>query len=513
MGNQTRTIAVVLAGAVAKGAFEAGVIQALVRSDVKIARIVAASSGALNGTVLASSVRTRDLVRGADALADLWRDHAQWTEVFHASVRDLLKRDGVSDQKHLLALLHDHIQPTQPDQPDDVNLRIIVAALDGCRGAIGAEDATTFESVCDFDTTAFGSRDGLDRVFAAATASAAFPIVFAPVEIAGVGPCVDGGTVNNTPMKWALDGDIGAQVDAIVVVATSVAVRTEAPDLTGVGLIGHLADMLIEERLYRDLREAEQVNDGLAKLEALVGRGVLTGPQLDRVKAAIGWGRRRPVQVIQVRPTTALRGTAFSGFFDAGLRSEHLDAGFRRGLEVLGARGWPLRPSGRPASVRDDDVVGVAADAVVLPVAIERDRAEQVDRRSPTTISAFAERAERAAADREQHDQEHHVVEAEPVAELDPAASSGRAATAARRRATVIHSARWSGCLSRGHSSEQQQRRREPQREAVAADLDPRRAAEQLGQQRERDGEVARRGSGSSRGPNCSICACWRTSR
>lgn len=378
MGNQskTKTIAVVLAGAVAKGAFEAGAIRALVRADVKIARIVAASSGALNGSVLASSVRTRDLVRGADALADLWRDHAQWTEVFHASFRDLLKRDGVSDQKHLLALLRDHILPTQPAEPDDVNLRIIVAALNGCRGAIGAREATTFESVRDFDTTAFGSREGLERVFAAATASAAFPVAFAPVEIDGVGPCVDGGTVNNTPMKWALDGDLGARVDAIVVIATSVELRSDAPELSGVGLVGHLADMLIEERLYRDLREAEQVNDGLAKLEALVEQRVLTGPQLDRVKDALGWGRRRPVQVIQIRPQTALRGTAFSGFFDAGLRSEHLDAGFVRGLEVLGGLGWSQRPSERPASVRYDDVVGVATDPVVLPGAVERDRAE-----------------------------------------------------------------------------------------------------------------------------------------
>jgi NTE family protein len=68
MGDKTKTIAIVLAGAVARGAFEAGVIRALADADVKIVRIVAASAGALNGTVLASAVRERKVRAGAEAL-------------------------------------------------------------------------------------------------------------------------------------------------------------------------------------------------------------------------------------------------------------------------------------------------------------------------------------------------------------------------------------------------------------------------------------------------------------
>lgn len=51
-----------------------------------------------------------------------------------------------------------------------------------------------------------------------------------------------------------------------------------------------------------------------------------------------------------------LPGNAFAGFFDAGLRSEYLDIGYNRGLEVLGGLGWSHRPehrSDRPAR-RDD---------------------------------------------------------------------------------------------------------------------------------------------------------------
>jgi NTE family protein len=375
----TKTIALVLAGAVAQGAFEVGVIRALARADVDIVRIVASSSGALNGAVLASALRMGDPVAGGETLAMLWRDHAEWNEVFHASLRDILKRDGLSDQGGLLRLLREHVAPTQPADPAAVNLRLIVAAMRGCAGAIGARPATTFESVRDFHSVDFGSHAGLERVFAAAVASAALPMVFAPVEIDGVGPCVDGGTVNNTPMKWALDGAIGASVDAIVVVATTMEQRAGAPDVDGfLPRLGQLTGMLIEERLYRDLREAEQVNAGLTGLARLVQSGELTAAQLAAVEQALGWAGRRVVDIVPIRPATELPGNAFAGFFDADLRRAYLDIGYTRGLEVLGQRGWRQRPEARDPrrSVRHDDIVGVAADAVVLPRSIEGDRAE-----------------------------------------------------------------------------------------------------------------------------------------
>ena len=377
MGNQSKKIAVVLGGAVAKGAFEAGVIQALTRADVDIVRIVATSSGALNGTVLASAVRERDPIAGAETLAQLWRDHAEWNEVFRLSFHDIFKRDGMSDQKRLLALLRDHVPPSQPDDPAPVNLRLIVAALRGRDGRIGERPATTFESVLDFSSDDFASPAGLEGVFTAAVASAAFPLVFAPVQISGVGPCIDGGAVNNTPLKQALDGALGAELDAVVVIATSVEQNTEPPeDLNGfTPLVGHIANMLIDERLYRDLRHAERVNTKIAGLDQLARDGKLTLQQLADVKRVLGWTTRRVVQIIPIRPRTTLPGNAFAGFFDADLRSEYLEAGFLRGLEVLGGLGWSHRPD-TPAAVRDDRVAGVAPDPVVPPPPVDHDRVE-----------------------------------------------------------------------------------------------------------------------------------------
>lgn len=374
-GHRPRTIALVLAGAVAQGAFEVGAIRALVRTDVRIARIVATSSGALNGTVLAAALWRREPVAGVETLAELWREHAAWNDVFHTSFRDLLRREGLSDQKRLLGLLREHIPLGPVADPAPINLRLIVAALRGCSGAIGARPATTFESMCDFQGEDFATAAGLERVFTAAVASAAFPLVFAPVEIDGIGPCVDGGAVNNTPMKWALDGALGAEIDAVVVISTSVEHRTAEPDLVGLApLASHFASMLVEERLYRDLKEATETNAGLAALDQMVADGRLTPALLREIKQVLGLADRRAVDILCIRPTRELPGNVFAGFFDAGLRRDYLDIGYDRGLEVLGGLGWSHRAVG--PSVRHDDLVAVPADPVVLPGAVERDRAE-----------------------------------------------------------------------------------------------------------------------------------------
>lgn len=332
-----KPIAVVLAGAVARGAFEAGVIRALSEANVQIVRIVAASSGALNGSLLASAVRAREVRTAADRLHALWLDHAGWTQVFHASARDLLHGEGISDQQKLREILRDNIAPSQVADPAPINLRIMVAPLRGTIGDIGGTPATTYEAFREYTADTFASQAALEDLFTAATASAAFPIVFAPVEVDKLGPCVDGGTVNNTPVKHAL-GD--PSVEAVVVVSTSVEDATAPAALHGVGLIGHLAEMLIDERLYRDLREAVDVNHALDALDALVAAAQLTAGQRAQVLGAIGWAERRKIDLVRIRPVEDIAGNAFSGFFDRDVRAELLEAGYQRGLTVLSELGW-----------------------------------------------------------------------------------------------------------------------------------------------------------------------------
>lgn len=341
-------IAVVLAGAGAKGAFEAGALHVLVRENVQIVRIVATSAGALNGVLLAAAVRAQELEAGTDKIVDLWRDHAGWIDVLHPKLRLLRKLQGFSDNAKVLKMLRAQVPP----QPlgEEINLRLLVAPLGGITRTIGDRPATSYEALADFVGVDFATPKALEKMFVAASASAAFPLVFAPVEIEGLGPCVDGGAVNNTPIAQALEGPIGDDIDAVVVISTTVEFRDGAsPELRGTALASHLGSMLIDERLFRDLREVEATNLSLERLAGLVESAVIDPSQLEQVLDALGWARRRIVDVIQIRPVEDLPGTVFSGLFDSALRAQYLEVGSQRAREVLGS-GLPVSRARRIAS-------------------------------------------------------------------------------------------------------------------------------------------------------------------
>jgi len=336
-----RNAAVILAGAVVKGAFEAGALKILADREIPVRRIVASSSGALNGAAYAAGVRARREKAAADEMIALWRDRAGFLEAFDLNVGDLLGVVGLSDQKNLLKQLRGNIRPSTLGDPAPIDLHIVVSPLNGAAGDLGGEPATTYEQVLQFTGEHFDDQDRLEEVFQAAVASSAFPGFYAPVEIPGVGPCYDGGVVNNAPIDSALDYGRDASIDAVLVIAPTAAVFPP-PDagLSGVALLSHLVDMLINERLYRDLRRARGINESLLQLEELARQKGWGPADLQEIKAAMDLGDKRVITIVQIRPPEPLPGNAFGGLFDASLRRGYVDAGLERATAVLDALGW-----------------------------------------------------------------------------------------------------------------------------------------------------------------------------
>jgi hypothetical protein len=103
-------------------------------------------------------------------------------------------------------------------------------------------------------------------------------------------------------------------------------------DLRGLALLSHLGDMLVGERLFRDTREAYEVNRGLRALE----RALPIGGLCERALRAIGWENRRVIDIVQIRPAEDLEGDAFAGFLSRRLREDYVHAGAEAARASLG---------------------------------------------------------------------------------------------------------------------------------------------------------------------------------
>ena len=345
MGKQ---IAVVLAGAVAKGAFEAGALAELTTRDVSIRRIVASSAGALNGSVLAAAVHSankpEDITAKMETLCNTWIEKGDIWHAFHFRLFKALCGIGGADHKKLLQQLHSQIEPAKPGSlENEIDLTMIVSPLKGEVSEQETEEGkkektSSFELPMPFSGKDFVTPEGVRRVIDATAASASFPGAFIPFDLPGHGPCIDGGTVNNTPLKYALAGP--DPVDTVVVIAPTPADNSfseaMAKDLHYFGLIGRLADMLINERIYRDLKEARETNAALKNIESNAKLKDLK----EEILTAIGWGPRKQVEIISIRPhpKRPLPGNGFSGFIERKLRKQYVEIGQETAKEVLDAK-------------------------------------------------------------------------------------------------------------------------------------------------------------------------------
>jgi NTE family protein len=323
--------ALVLAGAVAKGAFEAGVLAVLAERAEPISTFVATSAGALNAAVYATGVRYGRERRAAEVLLQLWAEQADWQHVVDFDWRGLLGGRGLSSTTALEGIVERGMQHVaQSAEPGfDVSVKLVTTALHGLVHDAKGRPTTTFEHLIKLSKESFDTVEGRRRVATAAVASAAFPGLFVPVDVAGVGPCVDGGAVNNAPISWAIaDG-----AERVIVVTGDPATQPAEAKLAWLDLIGKEVDIAINERLFRDLLQARSINQKLASLETELERQRLSPEQRASVVRSLGW---KPLEIIEIRPNEPLRGNAFSALRDPALRREYLDIGRRAAEGVLG---------------------------------------------------------------------------------------------------------------------------------------------------------------------------------
>ncbi|MEA9356250.1 patatin-like phospholipase family protein [Bacteriovorax sp. PP10] len=313
--------ALVLPGAVARGAYEAGVIQVLAESEMHIDRIVATSSGALNGLAYAIGIRNGCEKEMAQNLIAAWIENGGWQNSLSLNPLNLLTGRGLSDNSGLLEIMRRMVKPERNTKKREVEFRVIVAPINGVIGNIGKKEATTYEKIINFTGKDFDTQESLENVFNVVSAACAFPGLFRPVEIKGLGACLDGGTVNNAPIRYALEE---SDVNRVIIPVPFPRIMALGDWKRGMGLLNHLIAILINERLYRDLKNAQTVNKELDKLTKLMNEGIITKDQLDKIKSVL---EIRNVEITEVRPLQNLKCSPFSGFFQKSERIRLIEAG------------------------------------------------------------------------------------------------------------------------------------------------------------------------------------------
>jgi predicted acylesterase/phospholipase RssA len=321
--------ALVLPGAVARGAFEAGVIQVLAENDVRIDRIVATSSGALNGLAYAAGIRSGREKELADKLVQYWIENGEWNNSLSFNPLTWIKGSGLSSQSGLIKMMREMITPCEASARREVEFRIIVSPLKGVTSRIGQIPATTFEKGLEYGNEDFDSQERLETLFKSVSAACAFPGLFSPVDLDGLGPCIDGGAVNNAPIGYALR-ELGT--NRVIMPIPFPALMTQDPKTSGFGLVNQLIEILINERLFRDLSDAELMNESFDQLGAMVLQGLLTQEQFELVTNTL---QLRKVETTEVRPLRHLEQSSFSGFFKKADRVELIAEGRKAALRCL----------------------------------------------------------------------------------------------------------------------------------------------------------------------------------
>jgi NTE family protein len=277
-------VAVVLAGAGARGAFEAGAIGRLLPALADQGRtptlFCGSSAGSINSVLLAAVAHLAPDV-AAKEVTEQWR-----RAVGGSMIRSVGLAVPASAVRYAAGRLHLPLPPVELLDPvalravlgrwdgwDDLHRNIAEGIVDAV--ALTATDLTSDRTVVHVETRPDRplppddldrgivyrrTRLGLEHVYASSCIPFLFPAVELPNEDNVPSWNVDGGVRLNVPLKPAID--LGAE--RLVVVATDTVSRPQAATGNGVPTAIDLADQLLHlatgDRLLEDLRTLTQVN-------------------------------------------------------------------------------------------------------------------------------------------------------------------------------------------------------------------------------------------------------------
>ncbi len=304
--QKTESVAVVLAGAGARGAFEAGAMAGLLPALDEQGRrpriFCGSSAGAINSVLLAGLAHLPPQ-QAAEQLEQ------EWDRLLGPMIRSVGLGIVASGVRYAAGRAHLPVGPDSLLDPpairdvlgrwdgwDDLHRNVEDGVIDAV--ALTATDLSTDRTVVhvetrddvelppdDLDRGIFyvRTRLGLQHVYA----SSAIPVVFPPVALTKTGAdpswAVDGGVRLNVPLKPALD--LGAK--RLVVVSTDVTARPLSANDGGVPTTIDVVDQFLHlatgDRLLEDLRTLTQVNQLLeagASAETSEGRPYRKVPAL-----------------------------------------------------------------------------------------------------------------------------------------------------------------------------------------------------------------------------------------
>ena len=316
-----RTMAIVLSGGGARGAYEVGVLSYLFGDFVRVLGrkprvdiVCGTSVGGINGSYLAAHMA--DPVPGMRRLVDLWQalelQHVLRFSLAHAArIPRVLMGGGEG------AGLFD-VRPMIDLVTREVSWKAVARSIR--RGHLAALSISATE-IATGRTTIF--LDAHPEMAVPATlgprmqmelgpvgpqhalASAAIPLVFPPVRIGSLLYC-DGGLRQNTPMAPAIR--LGAERVLVIGVSRevhgSVAPETTKPTTGAPGapfLLGKVLNAFLLDHVQADLELLGRINEILADGERAYGSGFV--PSLSESAVRRGGEAYRPVRAFALRPS------------------------------------------------------------------------------------------------------------------------------------------------------------------------------------------------------------------